>query len=294
MSTETQTDSQVNLFVVGVNKSGTSWLYHLLKEHPQINMSDQKELYYFGEEYPDAMDKYHSHFNFNDKFLYYGEATPTYYRNSEIAVQINEYNPEAKLIIIVRDPIKRFLSQFYFQKQIGRISENTTLEEFLKGDTRFLLSDSHYEKTIPAFSCIFSSDKLFLSSLEAVKKNPEGFWGELIEFLGVEPVPLPLPRDRSENPTGSRWFRIIYRATIQPIKRRNYALYQTMLKSRALRWTKLTLLKLTGLAQKEELSQELMLNLVDEFEPTYKYLKSLNINSVLQPSFDRNKDEHIS
>ena len=36
------------------------------------------------------------------------------------------------------------------------------------------------------------------------------------------------------------------------------------------------------------------LNLVDEFEPTYKYLKSLNINSVLQPSFDRNKDEHIS
>jgi hypothetical protein len=67
-----------------------------------------------------------------------------------------------------------------------------------------------------------------------------------------------------------------------------------MLKSRALRWTKLTLLKLTGLAQKEELNQELMLNLVDEFEPTYKYLKSLNINSVLQPSFDRNKDEHIS
>ncbi len=294
MNPESTTDNRVNLFILGVNKSGTSWLYHLLKEHNQINMSEPKELYYFGNKYPDTMNEYHSHFNFNDKYLYYGEATPTYYRNSEIAVQINEYNPKAKLIIIVRDPIERFLSQFYFQKQIGKISENTTLEEFLKGDTRFLLSDSHYEKTIPAFSRIFSSDKLFLSSLEAVKNNPEEFWSELIEFLGVEPVPLPLPRDRSENPTGSRWFRSIYRATIEPIKRRNNALYQTMLKSRALRWTKLTLLKLTGLAQKEELSQELMLNLVDEFELTYKYLKSLNINSVSQPSFDRNKVEHIS
>ena len=232
------------------------------------------------------MNEYHSHFNFNDKFLYYGEATPTYYRNSEIAVQINEYNPKAKLIIIVRDPIERFLSQFYFQKQIGKISENTTLEEFLKEDTRFLLSDSHYEKTIPAFSRIFSSDKLFLSSLEAVKNNPEEFWSELIEFLGVEPVPLPLPRDRSENPTGSRWFRSIYRATIEPIKRRNNALYQTMLKSRALRWTKLTLLKLTGLAQKEELSQELMSRLVEEFDPTYKYLKSLDILDITAPNIN--------
>ena len=284
-------NSRVNLFVVGVNKSGTSWLYHLLKEHPQINMSERKELYYFGQEYPDAIDEYHSHFDINHKYLYFGEATPIYYRDPEIADQIKEYNPSAKLIVIVRDPIDRFLSQFYFQKQIGKILEKTTVEQFLAGDTRVLLSDSHYENTMPSFSRLFDSDQLFVNSLEAAKADPEAFWQNVIEFLEVESIPLPLPRDRSENPTGSKWFRRIYRATIQPIKQRNYSLYESMLKSQAVRRAKLGLLKLTGLAKKEELSPVIMQRLVEEFEPTYEYLKLLNISGISHPGLNADEDK---
>jgi len=281
----TKKNPKVNLFIIGVNKAGTSWLYHLLKEHPQINMSDRKELYYFGEDYPNAMDKYHLHFDLYNKYLYYGEATPTYYRNPEIAYQIKEYNPSAKLLVIVRDPIDRFLSQFYFQKQIGSIPEKITLEKFFEGDTRFLLSDSHYEKTIPAYRRLYDSNQLFMNSLEAAKSDPDAFWQKVTEFLKVEPVPLPIPRDRSENPTGSKWFRSIYRATIQPVKRRNYALYEAMLKKRALRWTKLVLLKLTGMAKKKKLSKEIKQKLIKEFESTYEYLKSLNISGISPPGF---------
>ncbi len=67
-----------------------------------------------------------------------------------------------------------------------------------------------------------------------------------------------------------------------------------MLKSQAVRRTKLGLLKLTGLAQKEELSQELMLNLVEEFEPTYEYLKSLNISGISHPGLNADEDIRIS
>jgi hypothetical protein len=273
MIKETSTFKKVNLFIIGVNKSGTSWLYHILKQHPQVCMSDIKELYYFGRVYPEKMDEYHSHFRFDHDYQYNGEATPTYYRNAGTAVQIKEYNPEARLLVIVRDPIKRFLSHFYYHKQLGIVAEDTNIQQFLAGDTGFLLSDSHYEHSLPSFWHIFGEEQLLIVSLEQAKTDPEAVWQKLTEFLKVNPVPLPLPRDRSENPTGSKWFRSIYRATIQPVKRRNYGLYETMLKNRALRWTKLLLLKLTGLAKKDELSPKIMSRLVEEFDPTYKYLK---------------------
>ncbi len=292
MLIETSTFEKVNLFIIGVNKSGTSWLYHLLRQHPKICMSDIKELYYFGEEYPEMMDEYHSHFRFDHDSLYNGEATPTYYRNAGTAVQIKEYNSEAKLLVIVRDPIKRFLSHFYYHKQLGIIAEDTNIQQFLAGDTGFLLSDSHYEHTLPSFWHIFGEEQLLVVSLEQAKTDPEAVWQKLTEFLKVEAVPLPLPRDRSENPTGSKWFRRIYRATIQPIKRQNYTLYEAMLKKRAMRRTKLVLLKLTGLAKKEELSQEIMQILIEEFESTYEYLKSINISGISHPvlTTDENKE----
>ncbi|MFQ6607274.1 MAG: sulfotransferase [Fidelibacterota bacterium] len=282
-------DKKVNLFIVGVNKSGTSWLYHVLKEHPQINMSDRKELYYFGNEYPNSLEEYHAHFDFKNEYLYYGEATPTYYRDLKVAQQIKSYNPLAKLIIIVRDPIERFLSQYYFQKQIGSISERTTLVQFLNGDTRFLLSDSHYENTIPAYIELFDSEQFFVHSLEAVKADPESFWQEITEFLGVESLALPLPRNQSENPTGSKWFRKIYRTTVQPIKNSNYALYEAMLRIRVFRKIKLILLKMTGFAKKKDLSIEVQKRLLTEFLPTYHYLETLNIFGISLPEFSKEK-----
>ena len=67
----------VNLFVIGVNKAGTSWLYTLLQKHPDVFMSAQKELFYFGERYPEGRDEYHAHFPFDQSYRYFGEATPS-------------------------------------------------------------------------------------------------------------------------------------------------------------------------------------------------------------------------
>jgi hypothetical protein len=65
--------SKVNLFVIGVNKAGTSWLYCLLDHHPDVLMADVKELYYFGDkgpegEGPETRTAYHSHFPFDEDY----------------------------------------------------------------------------------------------------------------------------------------------------------------------------------------------------------------------------------
>lgn len=271
----------VNLFVIGVNKAGTSWLYHLLDKHPDIYMSDVKEPFFFGtdQEGPADLEAYHGLFSFNGSHSYYGEATATYYREPNVATEINTYNPNAKLIAIVRDPIQRTRSHFQYHKQLGIIDEETTLAEVLGTRDAHYISDSHYEQTLPTFTRQFGSDQFKVVSLEESKANPRSFWSDLLSFLSLPSTTCPAPDAKPENPTGSASFRWVYRTVMQPIKHRAPAVYQWMLQSTLVRQIKLGLIRFLGQAEKEPIPASVEKRLRREFSPTYTYLSDLGFET---------------
>jgi len=271
---------QANLFVIGVNKAGTSWLYYLLSEHPDVFMSDVKELYFFGNEKEGPADRgaYHRHFPFDEPYRYFGEATVMYYREPAVAAEIQSYNPGAKLLAIVRDPVERLRSQYQYHKQLGLLKEGTSLAEALDGRDPMLLRDSHYEETLPPFADRFGSDQFKVVSLEAGRDDPEALWTELLTFLDLPSAPCPPPAAEPENPTGSPSFRRVYRAAVQPVKSHLPALYEWMLQSTAVRRAKLALLSLLGTAEKDRVPPAVRARLNDEFAPTYAYLRELGFD----------------
>lgn len=276
----------VNLFLIGVNKAGTSWLYYLLDQHPDIFMSAVKELYFFGDfddNGPDDLDAYHAHFPFEEPYRYFGEATVMYYRSAQAAREIQAYNPDAKLLAIVRDPIQRLHSQFRYHKQLGLVDETTTLEKVLNGSNPRFVQDSHYEETLPVYTERFGSNQFKIVSLEEGRNDPEALWTELHAFLDLPPAPFPSMDDRPENPTGSAGFRRIYRAFVRPIRKHLPGVYRWMLQSNAIRHTKLSLLRLLGTAEKEPLSPDVHDRLRDEFAPTYAYLRELDFDVYDEP-----------
>lgn len=275
--------NRVNLVVIGVNKAGTSWLHYLLDQHPEVFMADAKELYFFGDEGPpdeqtNSVEAYHRHFPFEASYRYFGETTPMYYRSAEAARDIEAYNPNAKILAIVRDPIQRLQSQFRYHKQLGILSEETTLDEALEKRSSQLLRDSHYEETLPVFAERFGPEQFKVVSLEEGRRDPEALWAELREFLELSPAPVPSMEDRPENPTGSARFRWVYRHTVRPIRRHMPGLYQKMLESPTVRKIKLVLLQLLGTAERVELSARQRKALRDEFIPTYAYLRDLGLD----------------
>lgn len=276
--------SVVNLFVIGVKKAGTSWLYYVLDQHPDIFMSQVKELYFFGENYPEKLDAYHRHFPFEESYEYFGEATVTYFRSERVARQIKAYSPDAKVLAIVRDPIERLLSEFRYHKQLGMLAEDATLDEVFADDDFWLLEDSHYEETLPAYRATFGDDQFRVVSLEEATADLESFWTDVQAFLGVEPVPLPDMSARPKNPTGSRAFRRLYRTTVYPIKHRYPVLYKRMLQSNAVRWVKQLLLHVFGTAEEETLTPEERDRLRHEFAPTYAYLNALGFTVYRKPN----------
>ena len=104
-----------NLIIIGGLKCGTTSIHHYLGLHPEIQMSKPKELNFFvGELNWDlGLDWYAS--RFDNRFKVRGESSPHYTnlpRFEGVAERIREHCPDARLLYMVRDPIKRILSHW--------------------------------------------------------------------------------------------------------------------------------------------------------------------------------------
>src|SRR3977135_2104853 len=104
-----------NLIIIGGLKCGTTSIHHYLGLHPQIHMSKPKELNFFVEElnWDLGLDWYAS--RFDDRFKVRGESSPHYTnlaRLEGVPEGIREHCPDARLLYMVRDPIKRILSHW--------------------------------------------------------------------------------------------------------------------------------------------------------------------------------------
>ncbi|QRG04804.1 sulfotransferase [Xanthobacter dioxanivorans] len=100
----------VNFVVVGVQKAGTSALFHFLAQHPQVAMPTVKELHFFDDDRrcwdaPDYRD-YHGRFP-RRRGCVVGEATPSYIWWPGALARLADYNPRLKVIALFRDPVDR-------------------------------------------------------------------------------------------------------------------------------------------------------------------------------------------
>lgn len=267
--------NRVNLFVIGAKKAGTTWLYHLLDGHPEIFMSSEKELFYFGRHYPKHLDAYHDRFPFDEPYRYFGEATPEYYRLDGVDEELAEYNADAKVVAIVRDPIDRLLSDFTYQKQLGKLPESLSLEHLVGTQVADLRENSHYERTLPRFEQTFGPRQFKVISLEEAADDTVGFWTELLTFLDLHSMPVPTLDAGSVNVTGSHAFRALYRTFVLPVKKRLPRLYEAMLESRTAGRLKNALIFVLGRARKGGIPAATLAQLRDEFAPTYRYLRRL-------------------
>ena len=113
-----------HFFIVGAQRSGTTYLYEMLKQHPKINMAQpvKPEPKYFMEHNQDNLN-YH---NYIDSFFssrmqgqILGEKSTSYYEYESSARLISSTVPKAKIIFLLRNPIYRALSNYYFSVENG-------------------------------------------------------------------------------------------------------------------------------------------------------------------------------
>jgi hypothetical protein len=115
---------KVDFIICGTQKGGTSALDVYLRGHPEICMAEKKEVHFFDNEdafrdgTPDYA-QYHSVFKLGLPSQILGEATPIYMYWRDAPRRIWEYNPNVKLIVLLRNPIERAYSHWNMKRELG-------------------------------------------------------------------------------------------------------------------------------------------------------------------------------
>lgn len=179
--------------VIGAMKSASTSLAELLSGHPDACMADPKEPGFFSrdERFASGEDWYLRFFRQAVPGQRIGEASTCYSRAMEYphaARRLYEFNPRAKLIYIVRDPVRRTYSHYVHEMQ-ERMAQNRdaaipTFAEALDTCPE-LLDASNYFRQIDHYLSCFPVEQIYCIVLEELISNPEQEYSSLCEFLGL-------------------------------------------------------------------------------------------------------------
>ena len=190
---------KVNTFIVGAPKTGTTSLYYYLNQHTNVCMSSIKEPNFFSakevnslfykSQIVDDINEYHKLFSQNKKQII-GEASVSYLFFNEVPNRIYKYNPKAKIIIILRNPIERALSHYLMDFRLGFCSEN--FEDIIAQPEIFpqyyqqYLELGNYFLQLKRYLNVFNENQLSIVFYDDLKSNSQKVMKHIFSFLEIE------------------------------------------------------------------------------------------------------------
>lgn len=195
-----------NLLCVGAQKAGTSTLANILAEHPDIFIPPGKEVHFFDnhELYARGPEWYRSEFAASGGERYIADFTPDYLHLDYAPQRVRDLcGPDAKILISLRQPVSRAVSQFHFYHQLG-VEKRDDVEVALAEDSGQIAPDlfvswhepahyivrSRYSAGVKAYQDLFGAENVLIVLFERLI-DEESRAEELLriyDFLDIEPV----------------------------------------------------------------------------------------------------------
>jgi len=187
-----------NFFIAGAPRSGTTALHTYLQQIPSIFMSKVKEPHYFVNpkllylpvEHPFDKKKYLDLFKDVKDETAIGESSTSYLWDPDSANLICKTVPNARIILILRNPVRRTFSHYLSRCFIGL--ENRSFHDVIREKNAnpypyaYYLNRGLYSKNVQRFFETFGKDKVKIIIFEEFVKNPKEALADIIKFLGVE------------------------------------------------------------------------------------------------------------
>ena len=179
---------------IGSMRCGSTWLYEVLKLHPDVRMSDCKEMDFFfmPQMLQHDLGWYAAHFapsNGSEPKPVRGEISPRYARLKAWQVnRIAELLPDLRIILTVRHPIERVWSQTLYDfgrlqgRDIGKIGSAGFLRQLERARTRF---SSDYLRIIKIWTKAFGQKALHVSLFDQLREDPDTYVNGILRHIGA-------------------------------------------------------------------------------------------------------------
>jgi hypothetical protein len=208
-----------DFLIIGAPKCGTTSLYHYLVRHPNVEPAFKKEVRYFNKSFDRGTSWYRAHFPtapyrfaveaFMRRRVVVGESTPLYLFDPDVGERVQALLPDAKLIVLVRDPVERAYSGYQMEVRNGR-EQHSFIEAIEREGKRlhregslsvgykannggapewrsgYLARGMYAERLIEWFR-LFPREQFFIVTSEQFFSDTNRVFAQVIEFLGLAP-----------------------------------------------------------------------------------------------------------
>lgn len=223
-------------FVLGAEKAGTTTLHTQLGKHPDVCVSEPKEPHFFDLRYEEGLEAYgEMAFAHHDGEPVVGEATPTYLNLPYVADRIAEEIPDAKLVVVLRDPVERAYSAWWmfrvrqlepldfeeaiernleeveegvsFQPPDGEQTWRTFVDAVREGQRlahRTYVQGGWYAQQLQSYRARFPDENIQVYLAEDLYEDHQRVLEDVWGFIGADP-PYPDVRPTVENAAMGRY-----------------------------------------------------------------------------------------
>lgn len=174
---------------VGPQRTGTSWLDQVLRQHPQLCLpKDVKETMFFDRDYAKGIPYYLDYFSDRQPKQRCGEIGPTYFDEAIIPERIRQLNPHCKIIINLRNPVRRALSSYHHHLGKGRV--RGSFSEAI-GQIPRIIDAGRYRQHVVRWLDTFGTAQVTFLLLEDIEAQPESILRHLYQLLDIDAIDLP-------------------------------------------------------------------------------------------------------
>ncbi len=186
---------------VGAPRSGTTWLAQLLNQHPEVYLDPNfKEIHFFDKNYQRGLAWYSRFFKDQPTHRICGEFTPSYMNREANIQRIQHMNPHVKIIVNLRNPVKRAFSHYMQRK---RFTHNLgSFECIIEANSDQILDFGEYGRQLTEILSLFPREQVHIIIFEDLVKDPQQCLTELLSFLNLKTVTLDLDQAHKNAMTG--------------------------------------------------------------------------------------------
>ncbi len=190
-------DLKVDFIGIGAARSGTTWLADCLRRHPDICLSEPKEIRYFNRlpiqisanqdvinnNHTKPLSWYLNHFRHCKEHQILGEFSPIYFVDQAAPGSIKHHFPDIKLILCLRNPIDRAYSHYWLHRGSSLIRD-MTFEEAIQKE-RIYIEMGLYTRQLKRYLEHFTKDRILILLSDDMKMQPESELKKVLSFLNV-------------------------------------------------------------------------------------------------------------
>ena len=240
------TNPKARFFLVGAPKAGTTSIDRLLRSHPDVFLSSIKEPCHFcpdvaeqlapsfrkkqridiasylasadrkelGLAWVTSADDYARLFEGADGYKLIGECSTFYLSSKAAPAEIHAYNPDARIVAVLRRPLDRIRSHYEMDRVHGvtgrpllsLVEEELALgEDAHWGNCAYYVGASRYSQQLQAFYRYFAPESVCVLCFEKLIADPDAELGRLFAFLGIAAPAGPLALPSANRSRGARF-----------------------------------------------------------------------------------------